>query len=297
MKITTQTPDLLIVEDRPVVLALLLSGFTLVFVGIGLSILSGGDWPGALLALSGGGMGTGAFALFVRRAQLVLNRPEGYVEFRRKSVRGLARTRYPLDAVTHAELETSSGGTSSPTYRIAIVIPEGEYAGAHPVTMVYSSSPGHRRAMEAINDWLGSDGSGRCELTLPTTSHLDHDGTDHEAHILHPVQTLARIQQEIRTGRRLIQSDQMVALAVPVRAFFSIAGLIPHPPQTIEYRDIHSRFQTIQRAEIGNGDIWNNEQAVNIELEADCQFQITNFYSVSCKKGTASMGGAYADRI
>ncbi|MEZ5721895.1 MAG: hypothetical protein R3D59_09655 [Paracoccaceae bacterium] len=94
MKILTDTPDLLIVEDRPVVLALALIGFILMFVGAGLAMILAGEWWGILFALGGGGMGFVAFWAFVRRVQVVFHRPDGYVELRRRNRFGGSRVRH-----------------------------------------------------------------------------------------------------------------------------------------------------------------------------------------------------------
>ena len=96
MKIVTDTPDLLIVEDRPVLLALGLIGFILAFVAAGLAMVLAGEWWGLLFAIFGGGMGFIAFWAFVRRVQVVFHRPEGYVELRRRNLFGGTRVRHAL---------------------------------------------------------------------------------------------------------------------------------------------------------------------------------------------------------
>lgn len=154
MKIVTDTPDLLIVEDRPVLLALGLIVFILAFVAAGLTIVLAGEWWGALFALFGGGMGLVAFWAFVRRVQVVFHRPEGYVELRRRNLFGGTRVRHRLDEIDRAVIEESHSSDSGTTYRVTLVIEHGQSAGRHPVTLAYSSGRAHHRAAEAINAWL-----------------------------------------------------------------------------------------------------------------------------------------------
>lgn len=154
MKVTTDTPDLLIVEDRPVILAIALTAFILIFIGAGIAVVMAGEWWGLIFLLGGGGFGFAAFWAFVRRVQVVFHRPEGYVEFRRRNIFGGSRVRHALAEVDRAEVEESRSSDSGPTYRVVLVFERGQSAGRHPVTLAYSSGSGHQRAAEAINDWL-----------------------------------------------------------------------------------------------------------------------------------------------
>ena len=154
MKVTTDTPDLLIVEDRPVVIAIALIVFTLVFLGAGLLILATGEWWGLVFAGFGGGMGLLFFAVFVRRVQVIFHRPERYAEVRRKNVFRASKVRYDLREISRAIVESSRSSEGGTTYRVTLVIDAGESAGLHPVTFAYSSGSGHANAAHAINDWL-----------------------------------------------------------------------------------------------------------------------------------------------
>lgn len=153
MKVITNTPDLLVVEDRPVLIALLLIGFILVFLAVGLGLLLAGEWLGLVFALGGGGAGFLAFWGFVRRVQVVFHRPGAYVEFRRRNIFRGARVRHALGEINRAEVEENRSSDGA-TYRVVLVVPEGQSAGRHPVTLAYSSGRSHARAAEAINTWL-----------------------------------------------------------------------------------------------------------------------------------------------
>lgn len=159
MKVTTDTPDLLIVEDRPILLGLMLVLFIFVFVWIGLHLAFSGEPFGPLFALLftlfGGGAGVAAFVVFVRRVQVVFDRPEGYVEIRRRNALGGGRVRHALAEIDRAILEkTRSSGST--TWRVALVIEAGQSVGHHPLTFVYSNGSGHRRVADAINRWLAA---------------------------------------------------------------------------------------------------------------------------------------------
>lgn len=156
MKVTTDTPDLLIVEDRPLLLGIVLSVFILVFVGFGMRLVLEGDLSGLLLALVGGGMGFGGLWGLVRRVQVVFDRPENYVEFRRRNLFGGKRVRLQLDEIDRAVIEESHSSKSGSTWRVALVIEAGQSAGRHPITLAYSNGSGHLRCADRINSWLAA---------------------------------------------------------------------------------------------------------------------------------------------
>ena len=154
MKVTTETPDMLIVDNRPVWLAFGLMALILIFVAVGLAMMIAGEWWGIIFALGGGGIGFIAFWAFVRRVQVVFHRPEAYVEIRRRNLFGGSTVRHALAEILRAEVEESRSSDSGPTYRVVLVIERGQSAGRHPVTLAYSSGSAHHRAAKAINAWL-----------------------------------------------------------------------------------------------------------------------------------------------
>lgn len=158
MKITTDTPDLLVVEDRPVLLGIGLIVFILIFVGIGIGLMLAGEGWGIVFALLGGGMGLIAFWAFVRRVQVVFHRPQGWVEIRRKNLFGGSQVRHELANISRAEVETSRSSEGGATYRVVLVIDRGQSVGRHPVTLAYSSGTSHHIVEAQINDWLDKAG-------------------------------------------------------------------------------------------------------------------------------------------
>lgn len=152
MKVTRNSPEILIIGSTPWLLGLLLILFTLIFAAISLGMIFSGEWMG-LAFLLGVVLGVGAFAAFVRRTQVVFHRPEGWLEIRSKTLFGMTVIRHSLSEVSQAIVESShSDGTT--TYRVALVIPSGQSIGAHPLTPVYSNTSDHHGVAEAINHWL-----------------------------------------------------------------------------------------------------------------------------------------------
>lgn len=152
MKVRRNSPEILIVGATPWITGLLLIGFTLIFAGISISLLMQGELLG-LAFLLGVALGFGGFAAFVRRTQVVFNRPEGWVEIRSKTVLGMKVIRHDLSEISQAIVESShSDGTT--TYRVSLVIPSGQSTGTHPLSPIYSNTADHHGIAEAINHWL-----------------------------------------------------------------------------------------------------------------------------------------------
>lgn len=165
MKITRDTPEQLIVENRPWLMGLLLIGFTLVFVGVGIGLLVSGEWMGLIFGLGGGGIGLLAFWAFVRRTQVIFHRGQGYCERRERSLTGMQVVRHRLDEISRAVVEESRSSKGSTTRRTTLVIEQGESAGRHPITKAYDNFNRHRRIAARINDWL-AEARGGADATL-----------------------------------------------------------------------------------------------------------------------------------
>lgn len=157
------SPELLVIDNRPVLVAVMLSFMLLAFVAAAIGMLSDGMIGQGLLFLFGAPLFIGVFfALFVRRNQLVLNRQTGELLHRRRTIYSHTEKRFDLSALEGAEVEhgRSDGKT---TYRMVYILSDGPDTGRHPFTMAYSSGNGAQRAAEAVNGWLaeGRDGVGR----------------------------------------------------------------------------------------------------------------------------------------
>lgn len=152
MKIKRNTPTQLILENNPIWLAVFVTVFALTFTGIGLINLTAEPMMGAMFV--GGGLFFGVVfnMVFVRRTQLILDATARSVELRRRSWFGYTRLTWDLQHLGPAHVQTSFPSDRQ-THRPAIDITGGMDAGTHPLTLVYSSGAGARRAVQAINTW------------------------------------------------------------------------------------------------------------------------------------------------
>ena len=159
MKIRSDTPDLLIVEDRPWILGLMIILFILAFCAAGLFMILDGEWMGLPFLVIGGGIGLVAFWAFVRRVQVVFYRPGGWAEIRRANVFRRRATRFDLEGVHHALVETSHSDGDE-LYRLALFVEKGGVSGTKPLTLAYSNIGDPHSVAAAINAWLGASETG-----------------------------------------------------------------------------------------------------------------------------------------
>lgn len=155
MKVTRDTTDQLILENNPIVIAILISCFALIFVAAGLFLMSEQFWFGLLFTISGVAIGIVFNMAFSRRTQLILDRPSNHIELRRKSMLGYKKQTWELNYLDRAIVQSSRTDNTT-TYRAAMVFSDGMDAGTHPITIVYSSGGGAERASNAINNWLAA---------------------------------------------------------------------------------------------------------------------------------------------
>ncbi len=158
MKVTRNTPDQLIVSDTPWFFGILLILFILVFVGAGLVVMTEAPVYGFIWMFFGGGMGIAAFAVFVRRVQIILDRPSNSIEIRRQSIFRYQSVEHQLDDFGEAVLETSTNrdrdsGSHATMTRPVLVFPSGMSAGRRPMVEAYSTGKGSKTVVEAINAW------------------------------------------------------------------------------------------------------------------------------------------------
>lgn len=161
MKLIQNTDDILIIDDKPWVAGLAIAGFGMVFAVLGVQKLLEGSTSGAIMILVSAAFFYG-FYRFVERLQVVFNRPEGTVEFRKKSIQRYRKESYPLADIESADIDQkyarsnsqSRGSNKAPTiiYQISLL----RKSGGEPILI----NNGHRsgkeypRIHEAINNWL-----------------------------------------------------------------------------------------------------------------------------------------------
>jgi len=154
MKVTRNIPEQLIIENRPWVISLALIATGLIFIGIGLSIFLSGELMGLFFMV----MGLVPFGLlfaFARRTQALFLGPEGKLIIRRRTLLGGSTIEHRLDEVGKAIVQSSTGDNGA-TYRVALIFPEGQSAGTHPLTLAYDNYGDHHGMADTINAWLDS---------------------------------------------------------------------------------------------------------------------------------------------
>lgn len=148
MKVTRTTHDQLIVEDRPLLITVVLSTLFLGTLAGAISALSAGEIAVAFFfACFTAFVGLFIF-VFVRRVQLIFDRPQNTVTFRKRSLLRHRETVRALDELSHAITEGFD------TKRSVLVFATGMSEGHHPVTDYSTSGPRPKRITDTINAWL-----------------------------------------------------------------------------------------------------------------------------------------------
>ena len=157
MKVTRNTENQLIVANIPWLLGLGISVFILIFVGIGLSLVIQGEMMGFLFAIIGGGVGAGCFVGFVRRTQIIFDRPSNQILIRRRSVFGYSQEKHVLSELEHVELESTRNSDGQTLYRPVMVFRSGKQPGNVPVVLAYTNTRGPQRITDSVNAWLAGN--------------------------------------------------------------------------------------------------------------------------------------------
>lgn len=161
MKIVTDTPDLLILEDTP-------WGWGLVMIALSLSCLAGGlfivfqqgEWGGWILILQTP-VWLALASFVIRRTQAVFNAAEAWVELRRRSVFGYRAIRHDLSEIARAEVDTVNATDNETrrrykTHRPILVIEGGQSQGKHPILALHREGDSAATTANLINRWLDS---------------------------------------------------------------------------------------------------------------------------------------------
>jgi len=157
MHISHQSNDLLIIDVQPWLIGAALSLFILIITGSGLAALMAGEGVGLILIAAGVGLGGVFLFLFVRRVQIVLDRNDGQLDIRRKTLRGMTHRTFALHHLKGAVIETSHSSDNS-TYRVALILAPGESQWHIPVTNYYASGLATKqRVAVAVNAFVDQD--------------------------------------------------------------------------------------------------------------------------------------------
>jgi hypothetical protein len=150
MKIKEDTPDRLVIEDSPILAAVILSMFILIFASVMIALAADGQWVKAAAVAACLPVFAALLVVFVRRIILFLDRRAGVALLRAVTLRGQTETQWPLASVTGAVVQTSTSD-DGPSHRPALTLADGTTA---PLTPIYTSGGGAARATTAINGWL-----------------------------------------------------------------------------------------------------------------------------------------------
>ena len=155
MKVIQNTPEMLVIEDRPVVLALMLSAFALALTAVCLVTFDQGM---PLASIVSGAFAALLFAILgrtIKRIRLFLDARHDLFSVRTQGVRGTTTISYPLAALQRAIVQESRASDST-TYRLAYVIDRGDKRGTHPLTDHFTGGRGPAQGADVINDWLSA---------------------------------------------------------------------------------------------------------------------------------------------
>ena len=152
MRIKTETPELLVLEDRPLLIALLLSAFLLIDVAVVFGLARQGEWAGVGMLGLGIPLMAAGLVFFVRRTIVFFDRAAGQVTIRVASLIGQKDDSLPLAEVTGAEVQRNPSSKGGSTARPVLVLTGGR---KRPLLSVSTSGLGPSRAAAAINRWLG----------------------------------------------------------------------------------------------------------------------------------------------
>jgi len=153
MKVIHRTDTLLMIEDQPWLIGVLMIVMALVFAFGGMALLVSGElFGGLMMFLVGVGVPVLIGALMVQRVRVTFDRTAGTLTRTRRSVLGLTRTTHALDRLEGARvgISTDSDGT---TYRTELDLRDP--VETMPFTTYYTSGRRPEEMVRAVNDWLG----------------------------------------------------------------------------------------------------------------------------------------------
>jgi hypothetical protein len=159
MKIVTDTPDRLVLHDRPLAVGIMLVGTMLLMAAAGLATLFSGNWPAGLMLLAGAGVFYVPFAVFVAQTVAVFDRPTGTGVLRRTSTRRQTEDSFPLAAIRTVRLDRrerrgNNGRRTVRLARIALHLTDGRTLH---LPEAHVGGPAVPAAAEALQRWLGLD--------------------------------------------------------------------------------------------------------------------------------------------
>lgn len=153
MKVIHRTDTLLMIEDQPWLIGILMIVMALIFAFGGMAMLISGEaFGGLMMLLIGVGVPVLIGALMVQRVRLTFDRAAGTLTRTRRSALGLTQTTHRLDRLERARVGVNSDSDGM-TYRMEFDLrdpPE-----TVPFTTYYTSGRRPEEMARAVNDWIG----------------------------------------------------------------------------------------------------------------------------------------------
>ena len=150
-RVVRRSDTQLILESNTWLFSTIIAAMLLGFVWLGLFLAAEGLWfIGIPLALGLGGLFLYLLIDLTERAQLILDRTEGTIVLRRRTMRGRAESVHPLAELRGPGIESVLSGRTR-THRLVLRMAQGPL----PFTAGFVSGPSARRLAEAVADWTG----------------------------------------------------------------------------------------------------------------------------------------------
>lgn len=153
MKVIHRSDQMLMIEDQPWLIGILMIVMVLVFAVGGVALLASGEvFGGLIMLLVGIGVPLLIGAVMVQRVRLTFDRSAGTVTRTRRSVLGLTQTTHRLDRVDRARVGARTDSDGS-TYRMELDLRDP--SETVPFTTYHTSGRRPEEMAQAVNDWLG----------------------------------------------------------------------------------------------------------------------------------------------
>ena len=154
MRTVTDTPDTLILEDRPWGLGIFIAVLMVVMCVLGIGMAAAGEpWGGATFFVGGLVMAGLSLWALVRHTQLWIDRPAGAVAHRVRTILGMTASTYPLSDLQRAETQATRGSKGQMLYRPVLVF-GGETLATVQVIDAFASPQAAEAVAQVINTWL-----------------------------------------------------------------------------------------------------------------------------------------------
>jgi len=157
MKVIRNTPNQLVVSNKPWLISTVLFLVILLFTSAGLKTATLEPLIGIPFGLFAGSISVVCLVVFVRHVQVIFDRSRGQITIHKRSLYASSKETHSLPQLRRAVLETTISamdtGNGAPLYRPAL-----DFGSTRqPVVTLYTSTRSPARLVNTINSWLKSD--------------------------------------------------------------------------------------------------------------------------------------------